>query len=576
MKVQGMESIVVEGDSFQIVQMAGKKRQCNTEVEVITEDIWREVEKFRVCEFFVFAGRPIAHTLAASGLRGDALNALKNNLVDPNNVLQSWDPTTGSPCSWYHVTCNSRNSVTRVCATNSVMTNLLSIFVSLSDLQNVNLTGQLVPQLADLRSLEYLELYANNLSGQVPNELGNLTDLVSLDLYLNNLSGPIPKSLGNLQKLRFLDLSNNRLTGVIPVNGSFSLFNNGSFANNDLVFPPAAPQSTARVGNTAIAGVAAGAAILFAALVIALGYWRQRKLPDRFCDVPERPESQAPLDWPTRKHIALGAARGLAYLHNHCDPKIIHRDVKVANIFLDEEFEAVVGDFGLAKLMDYKDTHVTTIVCGTIGHIAPEYLSTGKSSEKTDVFGYGVMLLELITGQRASDLARLGNDHDVMLLDRGSQMLSEEVQGLDKSILVHKSTPFSNPDRIEKPTIVGSPASRQSSSPVTDCRLVKGLLNEKKLEMLVDTDMQGNYVHEEVEELIQMVLLCTQETPNERPKMSEVVRMIEGDGLAERWEAWQKEEVFRLEFSNSQHAIADWIVADSTSNLCPVELSGPR
>lgn len=113
----------------------------------------------------------------------------------------------------------------------------------------------------------------------------------------------------------------------------------------------------------------------------------------------------------------MGSARGLAYLHDHCDPKIIHRDVKAANILLDEEFEAVVGDFGLAKLMDYKDTHVTTAVRGTIGHIAPEYLSTGKSSEKTDVFGYGVMLLELITGQRAFDLARLANDDDVMLLD---------------------------------------------------------------------------------------------------------------------------------------------------------------
>jgi serine/threonine protein kinase len=135
------------------------------------------------------------------------------------------------------------------------------------------------------------------------------------------------------------------------------------------------------------------------------------------CIIVERSDSQPPLDWPKRKRIALGSARGLAYLHDHCDPKIIHRDVKAANILLDEEFEAVVGDFGLAKLMDYKDTHVTTAVRGTIGHIAPEYLSTGKSSEKTDVFGYGVMLLELLTGQRAFDLARLANDDDVMLLD---------------------------------------------------------------------------------------------------------------------------------------------------------------
>ncbi|GKV52187.1 hypothetical protein SLEP1_g58777 [Rubroshorea leprosula] len=131
----------------------------------------------------------------------------------------------------------------------------------------------------------------------------------------------------------------------------------------------------------------------------------------------EHPPSQPPLDWPSRKRIALGSARGLSYLHDHCDPKIIHRDVKAANILLDEEFEAVVGDFGLAKLMDYKDTHVTTAVRGTVGHIAPEYISTGKSSEKTDVFGYGILLLELITGQRAFDVARLANDNDVMLLD---------------------------------------------------------------------------------------------------------------------------------------------------------------
>ncbi|TKY71439.1 BRASSINOSTEROID INSENSITIVE 1-associated receptor kinase 1 [Spatholobus suberectus] len=237
----------------------------------------------------------------------------------------------------------------------------------------------------------------------------------------------------------------------------------------------------------------------------------------------ERQESQPPLGWPIRKCIALGSARGLAYLHDHCDPKIIHRDVKAANILLDEEFEAVVGDFGLAKLMDYKDTHVTTAVRGTIGHIAPEYLSTGKSSEKTDVFGYGVMLLELITGQRAFDLARLANDDDVMLLD-----------------------------------------------------WVKGLLKDRKLEMLVDADLQGNYNDDEVEQLIQVALLCTQGSPMERPKMSEVVRMLEGDGLAEKWEQWQKDETFRQDFNNNMHhPNANWIV-DSTSHIQPDELSGPR
>lgn len=154
------------------------------------------------------------------------------------------------------------------------------------------------------------------------------------------------------------------------------------------------------------------------------------------CVVVERTESQPPLDWPTRKQIALGAARGLAYLHDHCDPKIIHRDVKAANILLDEEYVAVVGDFGLAKLMDYKDTHVTTAVRGTIGHIAPEYLSTGKSSEKTDVFGYGVMLLELITGQRAFDLARLANDDDVMLLDWVGSQFTQNMSSVLEQLLL--------------------------------------------------------------------------------------------------------------------------------------------
>lgn len=123
------------------------------------------------------------------------------------------------------------------------------------------------------------------------------------------------------------------------------------------------------------------------------------------------------LDWPTRKRVALGTARGLEYLHEHCNPKIIHRDVKAANVLLDEDFEAVVGDFGLAKLVDVRKTNVTTEIRGTMGHIAPEYLSTGKSSGRTDVFGYGIMLLELVTGQRAIDFSRLEEEDDVLLLD---------------------------------------------------------------------------------------------------------------------------------------------------------------
>lgn len=129
------------------------------------------------------------------------------------------------------------------------------------------------------------------------------------------------------------------------------------------------------------------------------------------CDITGKPA----LDWNTRKRIAIGAARGLLYLHEQCDPKIIHRDVKAANVLLDDEYEAVVGDFGLAKLLDHADSHVTTAVRGTVGHIAPEYLSTGQSSEKTDVFGFGILLLELITGMTALEFGKSLNQKGAML-----------------------------------------------------------------------------------------------------------------------------------------------------------------
>ncbi|KAL8479494.1 hypothetical protein ACS0TY_026406 [Phlomoides rotata] len=204
----------------------------------------------------------------------------------------------------------------------------------------------------------------------------------------------------------------------------------------------------------------------------------------------ERPQNVAPLDWKTRKHIALGSARGLSYLHDQCGRRIVHCDVKAGHIFLDEEYEAVVGDFSLAMLMDFKYTQVSTSVRGTTGHIDPDYLSTGKVSVKADVYGYGIMLLELITGRRAYDLPRLANDYFL--------------KKLDKTGSLH----------------------------------VKKLYIQKKLEALVDNDIKNNYVEAEGGQLIQVALLCCQNSPD-RPKMSEVVRMLEGD-LAEIRDKWQK------------------------------------
>nr|GMD79250.1 somatic embryogenesis receptor kinase 2-like [Ipomoea batatas] len=123
----------------------------------------------------------------------------KSNTEDPNGALKSWDPTLVNPCTYFHVTCNFDNSVTRL------------------DIESAGLSGPLIPQLGDLPNLQYIELYNNSISGAIPVELGKLNKLVSLDLYMNKLSGPIPSSLGNLTSLHFLRLNNNMLSGIIPI-----------------------------------------------------------------------------------------------------------------------------------------------------------------------------------------------------------------------------------------------------------------------------------------------------------------------------------------------------------------------
>ncbi|RVX18753.1 putative LRR receptor-like serine/threonine-protein kinase RKF3 [Vitis vinifera] len=134
------------------------------------------------------------------------------------------------------------------------------------------------------------------------------------------------------------------------------------------------------------------------------------------------------LSWPIRQNIALGTARGLAYLHYGAQPAIIHRDIKASNILLDETFEAKVADFGLAKVNPEGITHLSTRVAGTLGYVAPEYALFGKLTERSDVYSFGVVLLELLSGKKAFMAA---NGPQALLLTEWAWSLVKEGRPID-------------------------------------------------------------------------------------------------------------------------------------------------
>ncbi|KAL1361087.1 hypothetical protein HN51_006458 [Arachis hypogaea] len=187
-------------------------------------------------------------------------------------------------------------------------------------------------------------------------------------------------------------------------------------------------------------------------------------------------ENRPVLDWPTRVKVGAGAARGIAYLHEDCHPRIIHRDIKSSNILLDNNFEAQVSDFGLAKLALDSNTHVTTRVMGTFGYMAPEYATSGKLTEKSDVYSFGVVLLELITGRKPVDV---------------SQPIGDES-------LVEWARPL----------------------------LIEALDNED-LEILVDPRLEKNYNRDEMFRMIEAAAACVRHSAIKRPRMSQVVRALD-------------------------------------------------
>uniref|UniRef100_R7W285 non-specific serine/threonine protein kinase n=1 Tax=Aegilops tauschii TaxID=37682 RepID=R7W285_AEGTA len=558
-------------------------------------------------------------SLAAPDFQVIALYEMRMMLTDSRGVLKDWNNNQVSPCYFDNVRCDQDGSVIGITLSSS------------------GLSGILSPSIATLTTLQQLLLDGNNITGGIPQELGNLSNLMTLKLGRNSLNGSIPESFGLLSELQNLDLSENLLIGNIPNSlSNLSSLNNINLAYNSL--SGGSSNSTVKV----ILGSIGGAVILIVSVVLFLLWWqRMRHRPDIYIDVPGQhdhnlefgqikrfswrelqtatnnfseqnvlgkggfgkvykgvlpgpdskkvaikrlfevgsPEGEMAflrevelisiavhknilrligfcttpterlliypfmenlsvasrlrdielnepiLDWMTRMTIALGAARGLEYLHEHCNPKIIHRDVKAANVLLDGNFEAVIGDFGLAKMMDMGRNTVTTGVRGTMGHIAPEYFKTGRPSVKTDIFGYGVMLLEIVTGERAIFPDFLEGAGEVMLIDQ-----------------------------------------------------VKLLMQEGRLEEIVDRNIGCGYDFQELVKIIQVALLCTNIDPCQRPAMSEVVHMLEEKIVPEdQWEEWQRAELTRRQqYENKQHHKLFTFSEESLNIYEAVELSGGR
>ncbi|KAJ0500501.1 putative protein kinase RLK-Pelle-DLSV family [Helianthus annuus] len=185
-----------------------------------------------------------------------------------------------------------------------------------------------------------------------------------------------------------------------------------------------------------------------------------------------RQDQKLNLDWATRKKICVGIARGLTYLHEESRLKIVHRDIKATNVLLDKDLNAKISDFGLAKLDEEENTHISTRIAGTIGYMAPEYAMRGYLTDKADVYSFGVVALEIVSGK--SNTNYRPKEDFVYLLD-WAYVLQEQGNLLE----------------------------------------------------LVDPSL-GKYSKEEAMRMLNLALLCTNPSPTLRPPMSSVVKMLEG------------------------------------------------
>uniref|UniRef100_A0A6N2NIK0 non-specific serine/threonine protein kinase n=1 Tax=Salix viminalis TaxID=40686 RepID=A0A6N2NIK0_SALVM len=178
--------------------------------------------------------------------------------------------------------------------------------------------------------------------------------------------------------------------------------------------------------------------------------------------------------WEARMKVLLGTAKALAYLHEAIEPKVVHRDIKSSNILIDNEFNSKVSDFGLAKLLDSGDSHITTRVMGTFGYVAPEYANTGMLNEKSDIYSFGVLLLESVTGRDPVDHGRPANEVNLV-------------------------------------------------------EWLKMMIGTRRSEEVVDPNLEVKPTTRALKRALLVAIRCVDPDAEKRPKMTQVVRMLEAD-----------------------------------------------